>query len=279
MPKDDEIHGASGTSYTAEFWQYDPRICRRWNLDPVTKPWQSSFTAFSNSPISRVDPNGDDDYYNEKGQWIKTIGDNNGIVRIIKQKTYDDLVKANSDPRLFSPGLSPQIAEANSNVVEVQTTAAQMAVFAALEGKTAADGKESGARVILDVEKFKLSIVEDTDAERFPTLVVFSDVWLDKDGGSTTYADSRRTKVILSHIHTHPQDPDIRGDGIITIPHGPSTSGPNNDIQLTQRDGRISFVLDQDLFRVTPATAITKLDRQNANVPLDALQSTGGKPQ
>ncbi len=23
--KDDEIYGATGTSYTAEFWQYDPR--------------------------------------------------------------------------------------------------------------------------------------------------------------------------------------------------------------------------------------------------------------
>jgi len=30
---DDEVSG-SGKSYTAEFWQYDSRLGRRWNLDP-----------------------------------------------------------------------------------------------------------------------------------------------------------------------------------------------------------------------------------------------------
>jgi hypothetical protein len=31
--KSDEIKG-SGNSYTAEFWEYDPRLGRRWNMDP-----------------------------------------------------------------------------------------------------------------------------------------------------------------------------------------------------------------------------------------------------
>ncbi|MDA3891191.1 MAG: hypothetical protein PF517_05950, partial [Salinivirgaceae bacterium] len=33
--KDDEITGNSGTHYTAAFWEYDTRIGRRWNVDPV----------------------------------------------------------------------------------------------------------------------------------------------------------------------------------------------------------------------------------------------------
>jgi len=62
--KDDEIYGATGTSYTAEFWQYDPRVGRRWNIDPVDKPWMSPYHAFSNKPITNVDPNGaNDDWY------------------------------------------------------------------------------------------------------------------------------------------------------------------------------------------------------------------------
>ena len=44
--KDDEVSGA-GNSYTAQFWQYDPRIGRRWNVDPVTYPWQSSYSCFN----------------------------------------------------------------------------------------------------------------------------------------------------------------------------------------------------------------------------------------
>ncbi len=37
---DGEIKG-EGNHYTATFWEYDPRTARRWNLDPVVKPWES----------------------------------------------------------------------------------------------------------------------------------------------------------------------------------------------------------------------------------------------
>lgn len=69
--KDNEVYGSEGTSYTAEFWQYDSRTGRRWNLDPVDKPWQSRYSTFSGNPIARVDPKGDDDYFNSAGRLIK----------------------------------------------------------------------------------------------------------------------------------------------------------------------------------------------------------------
>ncbi|MEX0968183.1 MAG: RHS repeat-associated core domain-containing protein [Bacteroidia bacterium] len=55
--KDDEISGA-GNSYTAEYWQYDSRLGRRWNIDPLTYPWQGSYVTFNNNPIIFVDPLG-----------------------------------------------------------------------------------------------------------------------------------------------------------------------------------------------------------------------------
>ena len=57
--KDDEVSG-NGNSYTAEFWQYDPRLGRRWNIDPVVKPWESPYAAFSDNPILKNDPAGND---------------------------------------------------------------------------------------------------------------------------------------------------------------------------------------------------------------------------
>jgi RHS repeat-associated protein len=69
--KSDEIRG-EGNSYAAQFWEYDPRIGRRWNVDPVKKPWLSDYTTFSNDPINRIDPSGDDDYFNSKGQLISS---------------------------------------------------------------------------------------------------------------------------------------------------------------------------------------------------------------
>jgi RHS repeat-associated protein len=46
-------------SYTAEFWQYDARIGRRWNLDPRPSVDISPYAAFNNNPIFYSDPLGD----------------------------------------------------------------------------------------------------------------------------------------------------------------------------------------------------------------------------
>jgi hypothetical protein len=54
--KDNEI--ASGI-YTAEFWEYDSRIARRWNLDPIPNPSMSDYTCFSDNPILNEDQEGD----------------------------------------------------------------------------------------------------------------------------------------------------------------------------------------------------------------------------
>jgi hypothetical protein len=53
--KDDEIFNGA---YTAEYWEYDSRIIRRWNTDPVVKPWESSYACFRNNPIYYSDPSG-----------------------------------------------------------------------------------------------------------------------------------------------------------------------------------------------------------------------------
>lgn len=44
--------------YTAEYWEYDSRLGRRWNVDPVVKAWESPYAAFSNNPICFIDPSG-----------------------------------------------------------------------------------------------------------------------------------------------------------------------------------------------------------------------------
>lgn len=72
--KDDEISG-TGNSNTAEFWQYDTRLGRRWNVDPVVKPNESSYLSFGGNPIWNIDPKGDDWYRNNKTgkpEWFDT---------------------------------------------------------------------------------------------------------------------------------------------------------------------------------------------------------------
>ena len=44
--------------YTAEFWEYDSRTARRWNIDPMGYPWQSHYSTFNGNPIKYADPSG-----------------------------------------------------------------------------------------------------------------------------------------------------------------------------------------------------------------------------
>jgi len=68
--KDDEIAGA-GNINTAMYWEYDTRLGRRWNLDPITKPWESPYACFANNPIVFSDPYGDDIKYHSFKDRVK----------------------------------------------------------------------------------------------------------------------------------------------------------------------------------------------------------------
>ncbi|HCQ30324.1 MAG TPA: hypothetical protein DIU39_08565 [Flavobacteriales bacterium] len=56
--KVDEISG-TGNHTTALFWEYDPRLGRRWNQDPIFNTDISRYAVNGNNPIYYLDPNGD----------------------------------------------------------------------------------------------------------------------------------------------------------------------------------------------------------------------------
>ena len=70
---------------TALFWEYDSRIERRWNLDPLASKylWQSPYCSLANNPINNTDPDG-----KEAKNWFK---DKKGIMQ------YDPDVKSQKD--------------------------------------------------------------------------------------------------------------------------------------------------------------------------------------
>ena len=54
---DDEVNG-KGNSYTAEFWQYDSRLGRRFNIDPKGRTWESSYAVLGDNPLFMGHPLG-----------------------------------------------------------------------------------------------------------------------------------------------------------------------------------------------------------------------------
>jgi hypothetical protein len=94
--KEPEINPAV---YSAEYWMYDGRIIRRWNVDPKVHPSYSSYSTFANNPIYYIDPLGDTTHvYNKKGIYGFTINDDrpNGqyfigkVSKEIKEKILSD---------------------------------------------------------------------------------------------------------------------------------------------------------------------------------------------
>jgi hypothetical protein len=89
--KDDEVSSA-GNTMTATFWEYDARLARRWNLDPIYYRWQSRYVVFNNCPLSFADPDGlfakrKDARKYKKGHDI------DGIVKKNKDGTFSVLTK------------------------------------------------------------------------------------------------------------------------------------------------------------------------------------------
>jgi hypothetical protein len=81
--KDDEIYG-QGNTYSAEFWEYDARLARRWNVDPKSLPSISSYTCFSNNPLFFIDLKGDtSEFYDIKtNKLLGKINDETSLRRI-----------------------------------------------------------------------------------------------------------------------------------------------------------------------------------------------------
>ena len=98
MEKDDEVSG-SNNSYSAPYWQYDPRVGRRWNRDPVDHVNYSSYLAYSNNPILRIDPLGADDYFDMEGNFLYHTDTEVDEIRIVKfnSQQISEVMASNPD--------------------------------------------------------------------------------------------------------------------------------------------------------------------------------------
>jgi RHS repeat-associated protein len=86
--KDNEIAGV-GNHNTAEFWEYDTRLGRRWNVDPVDQVSISNYAVNALNPITFIDPNGD---YSKVGAHLRSFfngGRNVGYDKMLNTWTFE----------------------------------------------------------------------------------------------------------------------------------------------------------------------------------------------
>jgi RHS repeat-associated protein len=150
--KTDEIAGA-GNHTTAEFWEYDTRIGRRWNLDPKPTVGVSQYSAFNNNPIVHSDPLGDtlggvdersasreldiiqSSFPGNNATELKglfKIGDNGVDFSAINEKDFGHAIKGLSDDeQALAYGYYSLINSTTRNTVEVITREEKYSVQAA----------------------------------------------------------------------------------------------------------------------------------------------------
>jgi hypothetical protein len=111
--KDDEIANVEGAYSTAEYWELDTRLGRRWNIDPIVKPWESPYAVFGNNPIYYNDPSGLDKGKSEKAKEAEKKNADTQAGKIEQGEKYTD---ANGKSFVYDKKLGWQIAPKDNNI-------------------------------------------------------------------------------------------------------------------------------------------------------------------
>ena len=178
--KDDEVSGA-GNSMSSSFWQYDTRLGRRWNIDPVIKHHESSYSAFSNNPIIFVDPEGNTDYYSARGNWIGTDGIDNGKKQMVLTNSTESVIRE-ATKNGNNIGMNEYVYH---DIVDVPSSGVIKAFDNAY--KTAETNfKETSVVVGVDKDGQPLTSIKEGEAGKTPTGSAYGEV-VDEKGGVVDY--------------------------------------------------------------------------------------------
>ncbi len=121
--KDNEIYG-EGNSYSAEYWQYDARLGRRWNVDPVVKVHESPYATFANNPIWFVDPSGADTSHasTESADFINNIMTKEyEVEKTGLSLVFSKMLKQSVTKMVENPDYNADMAKIIQRAIEKQT--------------------------------------------------------------------------------------------------------------------------------------------------------------
>ena len=202
MEKDDELKG-NGNSYTTEFRQLDPRVGRWFSVDPVIKPYISPYNSMSNNPIVKVDPKGDDDYYNYKGQYLYTDTKVSNDIRIIKQSTFNKLSAKHGFfavvDKTKSYGNWLTDLTNNSKKVEIKDFEAGNKFSDMWRKSVERPIKEYAGYIVLDVKNAELRFEEIN-----PTLQTSNSASDPYKAGDLF--NGQEGVIVIANVHTHPDE-------------------------------------------------------------------------
>ncbi|WP_165020911.1 RHS repeat domain-containing protein [Dysgonomonas sp. ZJ279] len=119
---------------------YDPRTSIWISTDPQGEknPDKTTYHYCSNNPFSKIDPDGEADFYDQKGVWRGTDGQNNNHVYVAKGKTLSAINKATKVGQYYNGNLVD-----SKTLARIPDNATRTAVEASV-ANTRAHGLEFG---------------------------------------------------------------------------------------------------------------------------------------
>jgi hypothetical protein len=284
--KDDEVSG-EGDFNAAEFWEYDCRLGRRWNLDPVVKPYLSSYSTFSNCPIALIDPYGDDFYLNSKTGERKTEMGEGTDVRLISDEDYTkakkefiadakaQFIKDNpnataeqiSDFELLrAPGLfgskGKSYLDKYSKLVTFESLETQTQFISEMEKKTEAinsagqddnaNDVEQGGYVVLDLVNAKAKLIHTSSGTAGVNkgIVTMPQTYYRTDNPNIKFVDKEMTLLVLADWHTHPQYPGSEFSRGPSLPSNTVGTSGQSDTEVAKFNSMTGFVFDYYIYTV-----------------------------
>jgi hypothetical protein len=182
---------------TAMYWEYDARIGRRWELDPVAKPNLSPYSAFSGNPILKIDFLGDDDYYNYAGIWLGSDGVGSEIRLIPTRNQFEGRMKSGGEKEL----------KANSRIIKMPDEATIKATFDMIYNESVSLCIERKAYLVLNTKTAEIEIQiqpqdpKDTDRGCQNNWIVGS---VDGDKVKFPQFNGKPSYIIIGQVHAHP---------------------------------------------------------------------------
>jgi len=209
--KDDEVSGV-GNSYTAEFWQYDSRLGRRFNVDPINKESQSRYVCFSDNPVVNIDPKGNTDYYNTSGELIGNDGQNNGVKLLVLSPATEGYILDQVNDNAIAT-LSPEQLQTTIPVPTSEVIAKLDEVKSNTDGGATEYGFVAGIshQVGKEGETISSDVIKGTNgtSESPPTV---------KHGeGVKKLMRDNNGKMSLYNVHSHPNALRYNGDNSFNI--------------------------------------------------------------
>ncbi|MCX6323572.1 MAG: hypothetical protein NTZ41_05165 [Sphingobacteriales bacterium] len=110
-------------SYTAEFWEYNAALGRRWNVDPKPNPYISNYATFANNPIFFADPLGDTTkYFSMAGKELGTINNDGALNRVKVEEKLFNIFDAAARKDGKNPDANDYVTKLNGVLDQLEAT-------------------------------------------------------------------------------------------------------------------------------------------------------------